>query len=64
MKIVIACLAAAGLLTGCATGPYYDYDYDHATAYRYDYSYPYPYRYGYNRYYYDPYSGYYYRHRY
>jgi len=61
MKILITCMAAAALLAGCASGPYYDYD---TAYYRYDYG-PYAYRYGYSGYYYyDPYyNRYYYRWR-
>ena len=59
MKAWITVLASAGLLAGCATGPYYGsgyaYDsYDYGTPYGYAYSTPY---YGYD--YYAPSYGYY-----
>jgi hypothetical protein len=56
MKTLLAALAGAGLLAGCATGPYY------TSGYAYDsYGYASPYAYGYSSPYYGyatPYYGY------
>lgn len=54
-KALLAALAGATLLAGCATGPYYDdyYGYDRAYGYDYGYGYGDPYYYG-PGYYYGP----------
>ncbi|HVO89166.1 MAG TPA: hypothetical protein VMV45_11535 [Casimicrobiaceae bacterium] len=46
MKTLLACAATLVLLTGCASGPYYDYGTGYGYGYDYDYGYAPGYYYG------------------
>ena len=64
MKFLLASLVAATALTGCAVEPLYNADQGTTVGNPYYYGYyARPYSYDYDRYYYDPHTGRYYRWR-